>query len=60
MSHDAHAAPAAHDAHDASHGHDSHGSHAPAVVDNSPGGWPVALIIGVGYLSGALWAFLAH
>jgi hypothetical protein len=57
---------AAHDTHDTAHGHDSHGAHghAAAVTDDGtaggPLGWPLALLVGVAYLAGALWAFMAH
>jgi hypothetical protein len=60
MAHDAHAA--AHDSHD---NHDSHGAHGHAAVADDgtaggPIGWPLALIVGIGYLVGALSAFMAH
>ena len=66
MSHDAHDTAHGHDAHghDA-HGHDSHGGgHGAANVPDGPtggpGGWPVALLVGIAYLAGSLYALFAH
>jgi hypothetical protein len=60
MSHDAHHASPAHDSHDShgSHGKGDHG-HAAAVDDgsaNGPFGWPFAMLVGLAYLGGTLFA----
>lgn len=54
----------AHAAHDTHAAHDSHGeqSHAAGIADgptSGPGGWPVALVVGIALLAVTLWALLA-
>jgi hypothetical protein len=54
----------AHDSHGAHAAHDSHGAHHSAAdaadgPTSGPGGWPVALLLGVAFTAVLLWALLA-